>query len=467
MEQRLLVKEYAERLIKAATEGTTATIPEADKNAMLNADSAEAVQVIAASSGISTDVIEEETEKAGFSVATDLLERVKSAFSGAGIGGPENVESDSPEAGRQTYTINPLGAETAIPNTGLTPAEQESLGALTGADAELQATLFAAETGDPDDPDYILPEGVSADLIKAKVATPGYQFYYGDPADGQYARAIASPVIYTSGDELTKWTTYSPETRAKYTKAMVDAGLIDQEQVGGYTGGRSSQAELDAYNKLSNREKMAMSPADRPDFARGRYGERGQNYEGTAGGIDPSGVSAVQVDAYRNVLGAAGYLGTSPMSAIYAMGQNNEFLGTQPSGGGRGGGGGRAPFVVPASMRTIPDYATLQQNVTDMMRQVMGRKPEDWEVTMLADEMQGQYKEKNVASIDAARAAWEQGNRGVGEEIEVPDPGQRTQKYLEETWANEIDRIKDVGERANTNNLLMQSLTSGSRMVGG
>jgi hypothetical protein len=80
--------------------------------------------------------------------------------------------------------------------------------------------------------------------------------------------------------------------------------------------------------------------------------------------------------------------------------------------------------------------------------------------------MQTQYKAKNVASIDAARAYYEQGNRGVGEEIEVPDPGQRTQKYLEETWGDEIDRIKDIGERSNTNNLLMQSLTQGSRMVG-
>ena len=440
----LKVREFADALIEAADIDLTSQA----RGAIRHATSIEEAQRLAVLYGMGNDVV------------ADTAAELGEEYTAGDVNVIRNVREGEDFSGPGPSSVDPNGADSAASNTGMSPAEIEAAAALGGipltGDPELDAliTSLNAEEGEEDEPDYLLPdmEGVTKASVEAKIAAPGYQFYYGDPADGQYGTPLVNPVIYTAGQELEKWTTYSPETRAIYTRAMVDAGIIDAEQVGGYEG-----------RKLTPQEKRLNWEAEQKGEAP-KY--TGGGYEGTAGGVDPSGVSEVQINGYRQALGAAGYLGTGPMGAIRAVGATNKYTGTTRGGGG-GGGGGRAPFSVPASLRTIPDYATLQQNVTDMMRQAMGRKPEDWEVTMLADEMQTQYKAKNAASIDAARAAYEQGNRGVGTEIEVPDPGQRTQKYLEETWANEIDRRQDVGERANTNNLLMQSLTQGAKMVGG
>jgi len=67
--------------------------------------------------------------------------------------------------------------------------------------------------------------------------------------------------------------------------------------------------------------------------------------------------------------------------------------------------------------------------------------------------------------IEASRAAYERGNRGIGQEIEVPDPIARTQKFFEETYSGEISRRRNIGEAANTNNLMMEALTRGGGMV--
>jgi histone acetyltransferase (RNA polymerase elongator complex component) len=116
-------------------------------------------------------------------------------------------------------------------------------------------------------------------------------------------------------------------------------------------------------------------------------------------------------------------------------------------------------------LRTIPDYETLQQRVTDLMRQTMGRDPEDWEVSILADEMKAQHETYNEQMIQAARDAYD--GKGRVEDIEVPDPVVRTQRYLEERYAPEIGRLEDIDEAAQSNQLMINAITKGAQMVGG
>ncbi len=296
-------------------------------------------------------------------------------------------------------------------------AEDELL-ALLGGDDEVEETVYLG-LGDEDPAGY-------TDIISA----PGYTFTYGE---GQVSKSTAymrshtedAPTMYATGDELKKWSGYSPHMRNEFTKAMIEAGMIDEEDVGGLTTGAIGRGAFD------------LVPVD-----------RGEGYTGT---------SRVQLNAFKEALATANYLGTTPMGAIFARGETAK---AKPKGGS---GSGRQAFSIPAQFRTVPDYETLQQRTKEMMRQTMGREPEDWEMNLLADEMQGQHKAYNEKMIQASREAYNRGQHTV--DIEVPDPKDRTQKFFEETYSGEINRRRDIGEASATNNLMMTAMTQGTGMV--
>ena len=380
------------------------------REAILEADTIRAAQRVADYMGVPQDTINyisSEMELPGLGPTIGAIPE------GAELIDPSRVITN--EQG-QTIVVNPDGSATVVDDPAITPAEQMQ---------QEQIAALEAILGEEDEADknYLLLGGADYDRTRAIISAPGYTYTYGE---GLTAPAIANPIIYEAGDDVSKWAGFSAQVRNSYTEAMIKAGMISEEDAKGLATGSLGRAY-------------------------GGYEDLGEGY---------SGASRVQIDAFQEALATAGYLGTTPMAAIFARGETARANPTTGSGSG-----GRLPFSVPTELRTIPDYETLQQRVTELMRGAMGRDAEDWEIALLADELQSQHRSYNEKMIEAAREAYEGGNRGVGQEIEVPNPVDRTNKFFEETYADEISRRKDIGQAANTNNMMMDALTRGGGMV--
>jgi len=136
-----------------------------------------------------------------------------------------------------------------------------------------------------------------------------------------------------------------------------------------------------------------------------------------------------------------------------------------PSGGGRS-----APkYSVPASLRDVPDYKALATESRNVFRQKVGRDLEDWELALLSDELGDSYKNQNDQLIKLHRAAWDDAVAGGTMEVdygEVEDPNKSLQFDIEEKYANELDRQERVEDRSLSRNLMMDSITTGRRMIG-
>ena len=183
-------------------------------------------------------------------------------------------------------------------------------------------------------------------------------------------------------------------------------------------------------------------------------------------GFNPGDVSVIQGEAFEQVLGYAYTRGFGPEFAIQEMIRNEEAR-ERVRNRNRPGGARRPSFSIPASLREIPDYESITQDTENLFRSRMGRDTEDWEMGILADFMQEKHRESNVEKIKAARAAFNASMSGAQGlmEVEVPNPQLRTQKFIEERYANEIDRVDQIGDTASTNRLLINAITTGSRMV--
>jgi hypothetical protein len=173
----------------------------------------------------------------------------------------------------------------------------------------------------------------------------------------------------------------------------------------------------------------------------------------SAGSYRPGGESDVQYRAWEQVLGWANHWEITPYNALARM--SAEGVGRTSGGGGSGsgGGGGRSTAY------TIPDYDTIAQNAKDMLRNTMGRDVDDWEISLAADELQKNYR-KQASQMQAAQLA------GSGE-FEITDPGTVTQAFVEDQYADELSRIKDIGDEKRNYGLSMAAFTQGAKMVGG
>lgn len=116
-----------------------------------------------------------------------------------------------------------------------------------------------------------------------------------------------------------------------------------------------------------------------------------------------------------------------------------------------GGGTGRRVVI------EIPDYDTMLADSTTMLRNQLGRDPEDWEMALIADEMKRQYGSYAEAKREAAL--------GNGT-YEIPNPETLTQTYLEDQYADEINRIQTREETRVNNRLTLDALTKGRQMIG-
>jgi len=183
-------------------------------------------------------------------------------------------------------------------------------------------------------------------------------------------------------------------------------------------------------------------------------------------GFNPGDVSIIQGDAFEQVLAYSYTRGFGPEFAIQEMIRNEEAF-ERVRSRDRPRGARRPTFSIPAGLREIPDYESITQDTLNLFRSRMGRDTEEWEMGILADFMQEKHRESNTERIKAARAAFNaslSGAQGLME-VEVPNPQLRTQKFIEDRYANEINRVDQIGDTAQTNRLLINAITTGSRMV--
>jgi hypothetical protein len=157
--------------------------------------------------------------------------------------------------------------------------------------------------------------------------------------------------------------------------------------------------------------------------------------------------------AFSQALSLANYYGKPVEEVLKSQAALFQKLKDRRGGGGGGGGGG------PQVKLEVPDYETLTQNAKDSLRQNLGRDPQDWEMTLVADEMQRQYGRW----ADATKARMIGGNGTY----EIPDPGTLTQAYVERTYSDEISRLEDIGDTRQNNQLLIAAATKGTDMLGG
>lgn len=193
----------------------------------------------------------------------------------------------------------------------------------------------------------------------------------------------------------------------------------------------------------------------------------GQEY-GNTGIAVPMNISPMNLvfqGIWENAYAMSSTFQWSPISALGVMG-DQLAMNRAPT---RGYGSSAPKYSVPASLREVPDYKALATESRQVFRGKMGRDMEDWELALLSDELGDSYKNQNDQLIKLHRAAWEDAVAGGNMEVdygEVEDPNKSLQYDIEEDYANELDRNERVEDRALSRSLLMDSITTGRRMIG-
>ncbi len=229
---------------------------------------------------------------------------------------------------------------------------------------------------------------------------------------------------YSSGQELLEWSNLSASTRARLEQKMVDAelpGMSNEDGVLSYRPGALGAPQLNGLRQFM--------------------------MEGTSLGL------GYEVAADKMVEDKKAF---------------NRWEAAVEANRPRGAGARAPSFSIPASLRQIPDYESISQDVQNLFRQRLGRDAEDWEIQVLAEDMQDQYRNRNTEMIKAARAAFWQAQGGASGtmEVEVPDPVLRQQAFIEERYGIEIDRLQQTGDTSITNRRMVDAITRGSQMVG-
>ena len=237
---------------------------------------------------------------------------------------------------------------------------------------------------------------------------------------------------YREGDGYAQWMSMTNRERSANVKLMHSSGLITDEQ----------------------------------------YEEMGTHNSANLAGVSGYPVSGLTFDMnamalYEQATSYSAQFQTTPGESIMILGEmkrDNQARTTRSYGGG-----GAAPkYSVPASLRTIPDYKSLAQESKGIFRQSMGRDLEDWELSILADQLKEDYSTRNDQMIVAHRAAWEDAVAGGSTEVDysdVTDPTSALEFDIEERYAGELDRQERVQDRAMNRRILMDSISIGQRMI--
>lgn len=125
----------------------------------------------------------------------------------------------------------------------------------------------------------------------------------------------------------------------------------------------------------------------------------------------------------------------------------------------------RAPFSVPAQLRSIPGEKTVAEEVKARFERKLGRQATAEELSGIAEELTGYHITSNQEQIALYLAAYEGDNQGLltGADMQrIEDPGAATSFDIADKWANEID----LNKRRETNSQSfsrMLSATMGNR----
>jgi hypothetical protein len=129
-------------------------------------------------------------------------------------------------------------------------------------------------------------------------------------------------------------------------------------------------------------------------------------------------------------------------------------------------------FVAPAYVE--PDYATLTQAVKQEFGRQLGRRPQEWEIGILADELAADARRAYQATVSKLRAEHDAGNRAIAEGVDTSagtvqgvDPEARFREKFEERYLPEIERQERVESFGRQRNLLLQSFLVGADASGG
>ncbi len=241
---------------------------------------------------------------------------------------------------------------------------------------------------------------------------------------------------FRAGDGRGQWLSMSNRERYSRVQQMKNEGLISQQQfddmgatAGSWSGGGAGQ---------------------------GFY---------TAGSAGPA-LNLTAMNIWEQAIGLSSDTQKNPIAALSDLGRwNREAKATQGRGGGRGA---RPKYSVPASLREIPDYKTLATESKAIFESVVGRSMEDWELALAADELQQKYTSQQTERIGISKAAWNDAQAGGTVSVdfsEVEDPTKGAIFDIEEKYAGELDRQERVEDRANNNRLLLDSISTGRRMI--
>ncbi len=208
---------------------------------------------------------------------------------------------------------------------------------------------------------------------------------------------------YKQGENVFQWASASASQRARWEEKMVRAGLLEEDMFNAGQMGLAQMNAMEVANKVGNTIGFGFELA-----------------------LDMMGDEKEKIDA---------------------------------ANARKPGGGGRAPFRPPTIQ--VPDYESISQETQNMFRQRLGRDAEEYELAILADEMQKHYKANATDQVAAARSSY----YGKGGTMEVANPGLRTQRFIEDRYSSEIGRYEDMEDMRATNNHIINAITKGTSMV--
>lgn len=139
-------------------------------------------------------------------------------------------------------------------------------------------------------------------------------------------------------------------------------------------------------------------------------------------------------------------------------------------------GSGPAPFVVEPYLP--PDYDAIEDNVYNLMRDQLGRDPDESELAILASSFAGMHREafdKNVeaermnyeAQVAASEGAEGQGGGTVEGALDGADLAGKFRQLFRERFSAEIQGNVDQAESGEQEDLVQGAVSTLSRMTGG
>ena len=125
-----------------------------------------------------------------------------------------------------------------------------------------------------------------------------------------------------------------------------------------------------------------------------------------------------------------------------------------------------------------PDYATLANRAKKAMEDELGRPINDWELELLTDDMQGNYRKEHNASESVRRINYDADVRAIeqdltagdvvgGGTVQDVDPIARFQETFDTQFENEIGRRDKTVEAGTRSDRLMQGLNNAMGAIGG